>query len=67
MSSRWNIDDESQSNGALFRKSGNGMYGATETSHYTYLCFDASRSNPIYGNAETVQPPTIMLIPQIRY
>ena len=29
--------------------------------------FNASLSNPIYGNAETVQPPTIMLIPQIRY
>ena len=43
------------------------MYGASETTPYTNLCFDASRSNPIYGNAETVQPPTIMLIPQIKY
>lgn len=66
-SSRWNIDTDSQSNSALFRKSGNGLYGSTETTYYTHLCFDASRSNPIYGNAETVQPPTIMLIPQIRY
>lgn len=28
---------------------------------------DASLSNAIYGNAETVQPPTIVLIPQIKY
>lgn len=29
--------------------------------------FNASLSNPIYGNAETVQPPSIVLIPQIKY
>ena len=29
--------------------------------------FNASRSNPCYGNAETVQPPALQLIPQIRY
>lgn len=29
--------------------------------------FDASRSNPIYGRGETVQPPAINLIPIIRY
>ena len=29
--------------------------------------FDASRSNPIYGASTTVQPPTIQLIPQIKY
>ena len=29
--------------------------------------FDASRSNPIYGAAETVQPAAIKLIPIIRY
>lgn len=28
---------------------------------------DASLSNSIYGNAETVQPPAITLIPQIKY
>lgn len=31
------------------------------------LMFDASRANKIYGAAETVQPPTIQLIPQIKY
>lgn len=29
--------------------------------------FDASRSNSIYGNSTTVQPPAIQLTPQIRY
>ena len=29
--------------------------------------FDASRSNPIYGNADTVQPASFSLIPQIKY
>lgn len=28
---------------------------------------DASRSNSIYGNSTTVQPPAIVLIPQIKY
>ena len=29
--------------------------------------FDASRSNAIYGTSSTVQPPSICLIPQIKY
>ena len=29
--------------------------------------FNASKSNPIYGNSSTVQPPAIQLIPQIKY
>ena len=29
--------------------------------------FDASRSSAIYGNANTVQPPAITLIPQIKF
>lgn len=29
-----------------------GYYG------YAYMYFDASRSNPIYGNSDTVQPPS---------
>lgn len=29
--------------------------------------FDASLSNKIYGASDTVQPPAIVLIPQIRY
>lgn len=40
--------------------SGTGWGGATWE-------FDASKSNPIYGNSSTVQPPAIQLIPQIKY
>lgn len=29
--------------------------------------FDASKSNAIYGNSDTVQPPAFALIPQIKY
>lgn len=43
---------QSDNNGPWF----DGTYG-----------FDASKSNPIYGNSSTVQPPAIQLIPQIKY
>lgn len=32
-----------------------------------YLGFEAARSNSIYGASDTVQPPSIALIPQIKY
>ena len=31
------------------------------------LLMDASLSSQIYGAADTVQPPTIQLLPQIKY
>ena len=31
------------------------------------ILFDASKSNPIYGASETVQPPALSLIAQIKY
>lgn len=31
------------------------------------ISFDASKSNPIYGASETVQPPALSLIAQIKY
>ena len=33
----------------------------------TAMDFDASRSSSIYGASNTVQPPALQLIPQIRY
>ena len=39
-------------------ESGNGDGG---------FIFDASLSNKIYGKSDTVQPPALQLIPQIRY
>ena len=29
--------------------------------------FDASLCSPVYGTSETVQPPTISLLPQIKF
>lgn len=40
---------------------------STDSSGRYNLAFDASLSNPIYGNSNTVQPPTIQLLPQIKY
>ena len=48
------------SNGGVCEVSGSGHNFGT-------LNFDASHSNKIYGNAKTVQPPTITLIPQIKF
>ena len=52
--------DNQNSYGALFssRRSGKAFYtsGSSHSAH-SDLEFDASRSNAIYGNSETVQPP----------
>lgn len=45
-------------------RSGNTGSGSSTA---TKMIFDASRSNSIYGNSTTVQPPAIQLIPQIKY
>lgn len=37
------------------------------TNSYSSFTFDASLSNIIYGNSDTVQPPAFALIPQIRF
>ena len=31
------------------------------------LSFNAANSNSIYGNSKTVQPPALVLLPQIKY
>lgn len=31
------------------------------------ICINANKGNPIYGNSSTVQPPAIILIPQMKY
>lgn len=60
-----------ESNGA-FKTTHAPMIGleASDIGLYAYQRnenFDASRSNAIYGASTTVQPPAIVLIPQIRY
>ena len=38
-----------------------------DTAGELIISFDASRYNPIYGSSITVQPPAIVLLPQIKY
>ena len=45
----------------------NGAGPGTEKHNYARLKVDASRSNPIYGRSDTVQPPALSLIAQIKY
>ena len=40
--------------------------GVPSGSSDTKIGFNASRSNDIYGASQTVQPPSIVLIPQIK-
>ena len=47
-------------------RGGTALESGGSVFRYTFT-FDASRSNPIYGTSETVMPPTLSLIPQIKY
>ena len=56
--------------GGAFKGTLEGTTGnlATAGEGASYIVsFDASKSNPIYGASETVQPPAIALIAQIKY
>lgn len=56
--------------GAFYPRDYDYYIPATRMNEKTYpreTLLDASRSNPIYGNSSTVQPPSIVLIPQLRY
>ena len=56
--------------GALSTKTAK-KYGVTGSQSYSdwsdSIDFDASRSDPIYGASDTVQPPALSLIAQIKY
>ena len=41
--------------------------GSISTIDRTVASFDASLSNPIYGNSITVQPPALTMLPIIKY
>lgn len=53
--------EETNYYGALYKYSTGGGYGNTTSGSYNRfnIGFDASRSNPIYGNSATVQPEAI--------
>lgn len=52
--------------GAFYRISMNNM-NSGGSPYAANIGFDASLSNIIYGNSDTVQPPAFALIPQIRF
>lgn len=53
-------------NGAFTEGGYGGQVGGSGV-NLSNRSFDASRFNAIYGNSNTVQPPAITLIPQIKY
>ena len=54
---------------ALFRDGSVTQYSVDSANSHVWarVKFDASKSNPIYGSSDTVQPPAISLIAQIKY
>lgn len=58
----------SEGSGALKRSNnfGSSIGGTSPSSYAGGFSFDASRSNPIYGRAHTVQPPALTLLPCIK-
>ena len=54
--------------GAFYVSSPNNRMGTGDSDNdNATIYFDASRCSSIYGASTTVQPPTIALIPQIKY
>ena len=55
--------------GALYQYTGGtgGTDANTSSDYCSQIGIDASRSNPIYGNSTTVQPPALTLLPCIKY
>ena len=45
----------------------NGQVSFNSGNTSSSILFDASKSNPIYGNSDTVQPPALTMIAQIKY
>ena len=57
------------SSGALvqIQQKGSTMSGGSANNSMLHLGFDASRSNPIYGRSNKVQPPAIAEILQTKF
>ena len=62
----WNTANDSDTN-PFYNLSGAGDGGAARSLSSGGAGFDASRYNAIFGASQTVQPPAIQLIPQIKY
>lgn len=59
---------ETDNKGAFYVSTVLGNYFiAAQPGGYKKTAFSAHNSSPIYGNSNTVQPPAIVLIPQIKF
>ena len=47
--------------GAFYVNQSSGAPGVNDTNYGQKISFSATRSNPIYGNSDTVQPPAVVL------
>ena len=56
----------SASGAFYFTDKAKGSYGYGDEQKLT-LRFDASKANPIYGANDTVQPPAIIKMPQVKF
>ena len=50
-----------------FYKIGNNQHAPSGDSDGIKYGFDAARCSSVYGSADTIQPPALSLIPQIKY
>ena len=62
----WNTANNYSTN-PFYNLSGAGDGGAASSASSGGAGFDASRYNRIYGAAETVQPPSTQMSPQVRF
>lgn len=65
----WNSSSVNAGIGAIVTSQVTGVTAGTHGTGYVgvWIDFDASKSNSIYGNSTTVQPPALCLLPCIRY
>ena len=64
MKSGYGVFDSTPNTDISYKTSVNTSSGG---SYIPYLSFDASKSNSIYGNSNSVQPYSIYLVPIIKY
>lgn len=63
----WSINNCSGAFNNLAQQSKTINSNVTPENGYSNVSFNASISNSIYGNSDTVQPPALQLIPQIKF
>ena len=64
MPTPWMLESapELQKKYPAFTEGGQGVFSSSY-----WIKFNANQSNKIFGSSSTVQPPSILLVPQIKY